>query len=141
MSNRKSLFPCLVVGGMLLAVAVSVVGWAQQPAKAQTDDQHVNISERDLTAFVKAYVENQNIRLEYEPALRNSTDAETRREIQDRANEELQKSLSKQSLSVEKYDTIYRRVKQRRGVAREGAGARRGRAKTVVLAGVAPDAQ
>ena len=108
MANLKNLFPCLVVGGVLLTLAVA--GSAQQPSKPQTEDQQANISDRDLAAFVKAYVENQNIRLEYEPTLRNSTDAKTRQEIQDQANEELKKSLAKQNISVEKYNTIYKRI-------------------------------
>jgi hypothetical protein len=108
MAILKNFFPCPIVGGVLLALPA--VGSAQQASRAQTGDQHADISERDLAAFVEAYVENQNIRVEYEPALRNSTDAKTRQEIQERANEELKKALAKHNLSVEKYKEIYKRV-------------------------------
>lgn len=55
-------------------------------------------------------MDNQKIRQKYEPPLENSTDPEKNREIQDRANLDLKKSLAKQNLTVDQYNRIYNRI-------------------------------
>jgi hypothetical protein len=55
-------------------------------------------------------MENQKIRQQYEPPLKNATDPEKSKQIQDRANTELKESLAKQNLSIEKYNRIYNQV-------------------------------
>jgi hypothetical protein len=99
----------------LLAVAWSLLtvgahGLAQQPVKSQSDSQQGVISDGDLRAFVKAYVENQKIREKYEPPLSAMTDPEKYKQMQDQASGELQSSLAKQKLSIEKYNRIYNAI-------------------------------
>jgi len=104
---KNGFFSLFVIGWSLLALtAISV---AQEGPKAQTDQQ-TKVSDADLRAFVKAYVDNQRIRQQYEPSLKDSTDSEKDQQIQDRANAELKKSLAKQNLTVEKYNAIYNQI-------------------------------
>ena len=104
---KNGFFSLFVIGWSLLALtAISV---AQEGPKAQTDQQ-TKVSDADLRAFVKAYVDNQKIRQQYEPSLKDSTDSEKDQQIQDRANAELKKSLAKQNLTVEKYNAIYNQI-------------------------------
>jgi hypothetical protein len=86
------------------------LGSTQQTAPSTANADQENISDGELRAFVKAYVENQKIRQKYEPPLENSTDPQKNREIQDRANLDLKKSLAKQNLTVDQYNRIYNRI-------------------------------
>ena len=86
------------------------LGSTQQTAPSTASTDRENISDSELRAFVKAYVENQKIRQKYEPTLENNTDPQKNREIQERANAELKKSLAKQNLTVEQYNKIYNRI-------------------------------
>ena len=86
------------------------LGSTQQTAPSTASADRENISDGELRAFVKAYVENQKIRQKYEPTLENNTDPQKNREIQERANAELKKSLAKQNLTVEQYNKIYNRI-------------------------------
>jgi hypothetical protein len=105
MFYAKNLFWGLVVGWSLLGL--SVLSFAQQSPSSKTDNPQTSVSDSDLRAFVKAYVENQKIRQKYEPTLLNTPDPEKSKPIQDQANAELKKALAKQNLTIEKYNRIY----------------------------------
>jgi hypothetical protein len=107
MFSFKSVFLNLFVGCIL---CFSALGLAQQSPKSQPDAQQANISDSDLRAFVKAYVDTQRIRGQYEPSLLNSTDTEKNQQTQDQANAALKKALAKYNLSIEKYNMIYNQV-------------------------------
>jgi len=103
----KDFFLIFVMGGALLCMSAPAL--AQQSATPQAENQ-TNISEAELSAFVKAYVDNQKIRQEYEPPLRDNTDPQKGQQLQERANAELKRSLAKQNLTVENYNRIYNRI-------------------------------
>ena len=103
----KNFFLIFVMGGSLQCL--SALGFAQQAATPQAENQ-TNISDAELRGFVRAYVDNQKIRQEYEPPLRDNTDPQKGQQLQDRANAELKKSLAKQNLTVETYNRIYNRI-------------------------------
>jgi len=106
-ANLKKFSLRFVMGWSLLGIAA--LGVAQETPKAQTDKQE-KISDAELRAFVKAYVENQRIRQQYEPSLMDNKDPQKGQQLQDRANEELKKSLAKQNLSIENYNRIYNAI-------------------------------
>ena len=106
--NLKNAFLSLFVIGCSL-LAPGAIGVAQETPKAPSDQQS-KVSDADLRAFVKAYVDNQKIRQQYEPSLKDSTDSQKDQQIQDRANAELKKSLAKQNLTIEKYNRIYNQI-------------------------------
>lgn len=105
MFNRQSI--CLSWGAAVIVICLSTLGFAQESPKPPTDRQHASVSDSDLRAFAKAYVENQRIRQQYEPALSQTTDPDQYKRMQDAANAGLKKSLAKQNLSIEKYNQIY----------------------------------
>jgi len=107
MFSLKSAFLNLVFGCIL---CFSALGFAQQSPKPQPDAQQANVSDSDLRAFVKAYVETQQIRQQYEPALLDSTDAQKNQQIQNQASAALEKTLAKYNLTVDRYNTIYNMV-------------------------------
>ena len=93
-----------------LVLSASPIASAQQSPKAQPGSQQTTVNDSELRAFVKAYVETQRIRQEYEPALEKSNDAEKNRLIHNKANDELKKNLAKQNLTIEQYNRIFNQV-------------------------------
>ena len=78
---------------------------AQQ--KHEPPGQQTNISDRELRAFVTAYVATQKIRLAYEPSLRNVQDPQESQKIQQQANSQIEKVLEEQGLNVGSYNKIF----------------------------------
>jgi hypothetical protein len=100
---------------MKLAAAIFVLclsfpdpslAFAQSPTPAQKSQ----IDDRELRAFVKTYVETQNIRREYEPPLAKSSDPNRTQRLHKSANEELKDALDRNNLTVEQYNRIFARV-------------------------------
>lgn len=88
----------------LLAVA------AQAFAQSSGQPAPWEISDSALRAFVRAYVDNQKIRQQYEPALQNNSDPAKEQELQDQASAALKKSLAKENLTIDQYNRIYQRI-------------------------------
>jgi len=79
--------------------------WSTAPqihAQAASGQQQSSVSDKDLAAFVKAYVEVQKIRTEYEPVLKNTQDPQERRRIQQTGDAKVKAALEKQGIGVEK---------------------------------------
>jgi len=102
-----------------LILSASPIASAQQSPKAQPGSQQTTVNDSELRAFVKAYVETQRIRQEYEPALEKSNDAEKNRLIHNKANDELKKNLAKQNLTVEQYNRIFNQVNSNEALRRK----------------------
>jgi len=68
------------------------------------------ISEKELNAFVKAYVDYQNIRASYGPALERAADAQQKKRIEQEANTKVKQSLDAQGLTAERYNDIFATV-------------------------------
>ncbi|MBI4522732.1 MAG: DUF4168 domain-containing protein [Deltaproteobacteria bacterium] len=68
------------------------------------------ITDKELQAFVKAYVEYQNIRRQYEPTLRNTQESQEREKLQREANSKIEKALKRQNLTVDSYNRIFTAV-------------------------------
>lgn len=83
---------------------------AQEPSRQQPAAQQADVSDKDLKAFVKAYVEIQKIRLAYEPSLENAKGPEESQKIQKEAESKVEKVFKKEGLSVESYNRIFTTV-------------------------------
>jgi Domain of unknown function (DUF4168) len=99
---------------MLLAAfcalpAVSTTA-ADAPGKTSATGGSSTVSDRDLTAFVKAYVEYQKIRSSYGPALEKANTAEQKKQIEQEANAKVKRSLDANGLSAERYNRIFATV-------------------------------
>jgi len=80
---------------------------AQEGQKAAA--RQAKVSDTELRAFVKAYVEYQRIQQHYGPVLAKAKDSEKKR-IQDEANAKIMKALAKQNLTVSDYNRIFKLV-------------------------------
>jgi predicted ATPase with chaperone activity len=103
MFQVKNLFWLWIISWSVLGLSAASFGQNESSSKSDSSQ----ISDTDLRAFARAYVDTQKIRQRYEPALSNTPDPAKSKPIQDEANDELKKALAKQNLSIEKYNRIY----------------------------------
>jgi hypothetical protein len=89
----------------LFALLLSTVVSAQEPPQDQPGAQ-TPISDQELEAFAKVYVQYDKIRQEYEPRLKNTEDPEKRKQIQQEANSMVEGELTKQGLTAEAFKRI-----------------------------------
>jgi len=68
------------------------------------------LSDKELKAFAKAYVDYQKIRRTYTPALEQAKDPARKKEIEQEANAKIKRSLDAQGLSVARYNQIFAQV-------------------------------
>ena len=68
------------------------------------------ISDKDLNAFVKAYVKYQGIRASYGPALVSAKGEPEKKRIEQEANAKVKQSLEAQGLTAERYNKIFAAV-------------------------------
>lgn len=96
----------------MLSVAVGLIGLGfSSLILAQELQEKANVSDQDLKAFAKAYVEVDKIRLAYEPSLRNARDPEQLQNIQREATVKMEKAVEDQGLTREAYVRIFNSVK------------------------------
>ncbi|MGH7825131.1 MAG: DUF4168 domain-containing protein [Candidatus Binatia bacterium] len=87
----------------------STVTSAPEPPQQHRDTQ-THVSDQELEAFAKAYVEHDTIRQTYEPLHKNAPDAEERKRIEQEANAKAEEALAKQGLTPETYKQIFSTV-------------------------------
>ena len=107
-STRNIVFVLLSLSCSALAMTTPAES-AEQPKRA-TAGPATTISEKDLNAFVKAYVDYQNIRASYGPALERAPDPEQKKRIEQEANTKVKQSLDAHGLTSERYNKIFATV-------------------------------
>ena len=75
------------------------------PAAAQT-----NVSDSDLRAFAKAYVDYHKIRQTYEPQLSKAENPQEKDKIQKEGNAKVKQALEKQGLTAQSYNRLFTAV-------------------------------
>ena len=86
------------------------VAYAQQQPAQQGSGQQVKVSDKELRAFAKAYVEFHKVRQRYEPAMKNANDPAEKEKIQQEGNSKVKQAIEKQGLTVESYNRIFAAV-------------------------------
>src|SRR5262245_53132640 len=99
-ASLKTVAAIFVAGFLILSMAKQVR--AQDSPK-----QQLNVSETQLRAFAKVYVEVEKIRQAYEPRLKEAKNAEEGRQIETEAVSKMQGALTKQGLTQESYTQIF----------------------------------
>jgi hypothetical protein len=102
----------MIAAGCLLICVVSGIrgaSAADAPKQAGNSGQPA-VSDRELTSFVKAYVDYQRIRSQYAPALAKETDPTRKKQIEQEANGKVKRSLDTNGLSPERYNRIFATV-------------------------------
>ena len=98
----------MIIGGLVASPAI-VVG-AQDKTRDQQPSQEPEISDRDLKAFAKAYVEFHKIRSAYENSLDDVSNRQEETKAQHEALIKIDKALEKQGLKPDAYYRIFKAV-------------------------------
>jgi hypothetical protein len=83
-----------------------IFGFSQVMAQELPTEQ-TTVSEPQLRAFAKVYVEVEKIRQQYEPRLKEAKDPTQSREIEKDAVSKVQEALTKEGLTEETYGQIF----------------------------------
>jgi hypothetical protein len=103
---RNIVWALLIDGVVLGSMPLTA---ADGPAK-QRGGSETTISEKELVAFVKAYVDYQKIRSSYGPALESAKDPQQKQRIEREANTKVKQSLEATGLTAERYNEIFTKV-------------------------------
>ena len=82
----------------------------QATRRGETPGQSAAISDKELRAFAKSYIEFHKLRAEYESALGKAHDLEARGKIEQEAVAKFSKKLRQQGLTMEGYARIFQTV-------------------------------
>ena len=105
MKPKRLLIPVMLIALFAVAPAAHPASADKAPAKNAT-----SISDRELSAFVKAYVDYKRIQSEYGPALQKEKDPARRKQIEQDANAKVKRSLDANGLTPERYNRIFATV-------------------------------
>ena len=100
--GRQALAAILVAP--LLSAGLFVL--AQERPKQPTVQER-EVSDAELQAFAKAYVQYHKIRAQYEPQVKATKDPQKSKKIQDEANAKVKEVLAKQQLTVQNYNRVF----------------------------------
>ncbi len=99
-ANRKTIGAMFVIGSLILPFT--------KPLRAQElPKQEINVSDDELRAFAKVYVQVDKIRQEYEPRVKEAKDPEESRQIQTEAANKMQEAAAKEGMTSESYRHIF----------------------------------
>jgi Domain of unknown function (DUF4168) len=104
---------CIRISGIILALLLSASlpaapAWSAEASPKQTSPaEPTNVSHKDLRAFVKAYVEYQKIRQNYEPKMNNTRDEKEKQKIQREGDDKVKQALEKQGLTPQAYNRLF----------------------------------
>ena len=99
-ASLKTVAAIFVAGFLILPLAKQVR--AQESPK-----QQLSVSETQLRAFAKVYVEVEKIRQAYEPRLKEAKNAQEGKQIETEAVLKMQGALTEQGLTQESYTQIF----------------------------------
>jgi hypothetical protein len=103
----------VLIAAAALASAILVVGpkWSAQAASTEGKAPAPSrVSDKDLKAFAKAYVEYHKIKQTYEPKLRATKDDKAKAKVEKEGNEKVRRVLEKQGLTPQKYNQLFAAV-------------------------------
>jgi len=105
MKTRNLIVGSLLIGSFALAPAAHPAAAGKTPAGNASA-----ISDRELAAFVRAYVDYKRIQTQYGPALEKEKDPARKKQIEREANAKVKRSLDANGLSPERYNRIFATV-------------------------------
>jgi Domain of unknown function (DUF4168) len=97
----------LKTGAAIFVVGFFILSFSKQVPAQELPKQQLNVSEPQLRAFAKVYVEVEKIRQAYEPRLKEAKTAEEGKQIEHEAVSKMQGSLTKEGLTGESYSQIF----------------------------------
>jgi hypothetical protein len=109
-------FGPVAIGFGLMILSLAPVGssstlYAQAKSEDQTPAERPSaISDDELKAFAKAYVQFHKIRAEYEPKLGGATSPQEKGQVEQEAVAKIGAALERQGLSMERYAALYQTI-------------------------------
>jgi uncharacterized protein DUF4168 len=110
MRNPLSIFPVLLLTAFCAFSAIAAATAADAAGQTGASGGPTTVSEPELTAFVKTYVQYQKIRANYGPALEKAGSAERKKQVEQEANLKVKQSLDANGLTAERYNRIFTTV-------------------------------
>ncbi|HEY7217159.1 MAG TPA: DUF4168 domain-containing protein [Candidatus Binatia bacterium] len=107
--RHNDLFVIVLLAALCAFSGVAATA-ADAPKPSATTAGPATVSDRELTAFVKAYVQYQKIRSSYGPALEKAGSPERKKQIEQEANAKVKRSLDANGLTPERYNRIFATV-------------------------------
>jgi Na+-transporting NADH:ubiquinone oxidoreductase subunit NqrC len=98
-ARLKTVVAIFVAGFMILSFAI-------QSGAQESLRQDTNLSEAQLRAFAKVYVEVEKIHQAYEPRLKEAINPEEGQQIRNEAESKMQGALTKEGLTEQSYIQI-----------------------------------
>lgn len=95
-----------MVIGLWIPGFVPITGAQESPGQ-QPPTEQTNISDQQLKAFAKAYVELRKILQEYEAPLSSAQDSQEQQKLQQEAKSKIEETLEKEGLNVQAYERIF----------------------------------
>ncbi len=96
----------LSLGSLLWTPVIHAQVHSQPPSAGQSTQQaqpRKDVSDKELQAFAKAYVEVQKIKESHQVSLKNAQDPEQVQKLQQKTNAEMTKAMEKQGFTPEAY--------------------------------------
>jgi len=109
----KKEFKKSLVVGLMLGVSLTLANavWAQTQAPAQqSPGASTEVSDQELQAFAKSYVEFHKMRTIYEPQVGVAKTPEEKTRIQQEAVAKFSSVLEREGLTMERYAALYKAV-------------------------------
>ena len=97
----------LIAVSVALLVAINSTPRALAASTQGSITKASNVSDRDLKAFAKAYVEYHQIKRSYEPKLKTIRDEKTKRQIEKEGNDKVLHALEKEGLTPQQYNQLF----------------------------------
>jgi hypothetical protein len=105
MTVLKSSF--LIVGALILASHLPTRAvWGAETMPKHGGEQ-AQVTDRDIRAFAKAYVEYHKIRQNYEPKLTATKDEREKQKLQREGDDKVKQALEKQGLTPQSYNRLF----------------------------------
>jgi hypothetical protein len=101
----------LVAGVLLASINLSAMpAHSGEAAPKGSATAPTDVSDKELRAFAKAYVEYHKIRQNYEPKLNNTRDEKEKLKIQREGDDKVKQVLEKQGLTPQTYNRLFMAV-------------------------------
>ena len=88
-------------------VVMSSAGLALAASTQGSLTKASNVSDKDLKAFAKAYVEYHQIKRSYEPKLKATKNEKTKQQIEKEGNDKVLHALEKQGFTPQQYNQLF----------------------------------
>jgi hypothetical protein len=93
--------------GAIFVAGLLTFSLAEQGVAQESSKQQLSVTEPQLRAFAKVYVQAEKIRQQYEPRMKEAKDLQESEEIQKDAMSRMQQALIKEGLTEESYTQIF----------------------------------